>query len=282
MTPPTTQEAGLKPCPSCASDQIRLKSALGESWARCEGCGLSTEMFPTGVQAMAGWNTRAAPTPEPMQADLRGDMAEAVRRLGVWRKCGMPDQSDDTPRLDRLKRDLDLVLAAMQAKSEPVAWRTMESAPDCVDNPEYVLIAEEDGSVYEARITDDGWYARNNDSTDHWGRALEPVAWMPLPTYPLSAHPSPSAPTDQGYLANPTTSAFSPSAPNPDLAGLTWLADHRNLELSFSYGDEDDDGAWRVHQVNGGINDREWTMIAIGETPASAIEAARNYLASLK
>jgi hypothetical protein len=58
---------------------------------------------------------------------------------------------------------------------------------------------------------------------------------------------------------------------------LAWLGSRTGLELSHGYGDEAEDceGLWLVHRVNGGVNDREWTLIGFGETPQDAIEAAR-------
>jgi hypothetical protein len=53
---------------------------------------------------------------------------------------------------------------------------------------------------------------------------------------------------------------------------LDWLADHKNYELSFSGYDEDP--AWLVHSVNGGRNDREWTLLATGDTPEKALRKA--------
>ena len=59
----------------------------------------------------------------------------------------------------------------------------------------------------------------------------------------------------------------------PDV--LAWLSENRNVELSFDYGDADDDGkGWCVHRVNGGVNDREWTLVGTGDTPKAAIRAA--------
>ena len=51
---------------------------------------------------------------------------------------------------------------------------------------EYVLIAEPDGCVSEARLLDDGrgWWARNNDPTDHWGEERFPTHFQPLPLPP--------------------------------------------------------------------------------------------------
>jgi hypothetical protein len=59
---------------------------------------------------------------------------------------------------------------------------------------------------------------------------------------------------------------------------LAWLAENESCELSFDYGDADDDGkGWCVHRVNGGRNDREWTLIGSGLTPAAAVIAAQNF-----
>ncbi len=58
------------------------------------------------------------------------------------------------------------------------------------------------------------------------------------------------------------------AAPEP----LTWLAVHKNCELSFNGWDENP--VWQVHSVNGGRNDREWTLIATGSTPEKALRKA--------
>lgn len=56
---------------------------------------------------------------------------------------------------------------------------------------------------------------------------------------------------------------------------LARFGQHTNWELSFCYLDDDDeDGCWTVHSVNGGRNDREWTVIGRGEAPDDAIRAA--------
>ena len=63
-----------------------------------------------------------------------------------------------------------------------------------------------------------------------------------------------------------------------DLALLDWVAERTNIELFCHtpvYGDDDDLSVeWRVTQVNGCVNDREWTVIGKGFTPAAAIRAA--------
>lgn len=62
------------------------------------------------------------------------------------------------------------------------------------------------------------------------------------------------------------------SEQKPVVTELVEFGKHRNWELSYSYAEDDE--CWCVHQVNGGINDREWTCIGKGVTPAEAIEAA--------
>lgn len=52
-----------------------------------------------------------------------------------------------------------------------------------------------------------------------------------------------------------------------------WFGAKTNHELSYSYAEDDE--CWTVHRVNGGINDREWTCIGKGLTPAEAILNAR-------
>lgn len=58
---------------------------------------------------------------------------------------------------------------------------------------------------------------------------------------------------------------------------LQWLIDHTALELSFQHSDDDDplDGAWCVHRQQGSANDREWCLIASGQTPWQALFLAR-------
>ncbi len=55
-----------------------------------------------------------------------------------------------------------------------------------------------------------------------------------------------------------------------------WLAQNSNLELTCGPVDGDlSTHEWQVHSVNGGYNDREWTLLATGNTPLAAVEAAR-------
>lgn len=57
-----------------------------------------------------------------------------------------------------------------------------------------------------------------------------------------------------------------------------WLADSSNLSVEFCHADDWGDNEWRVHRVNGGVNDREWTVVGRGETPLAAVLNARSAL----
>lgn len=74
---------------------------------------------------------------------------------------------------------------------ETSAWRSMDGYVPTVEPPTFVLIAEQkpDGSyvVGEARyFGEQGWRWAGNDPTDHWGREVYPIYWMPLPDPPAS------------------------------------------------------------------------------------------------
>lgn len=43
-------------------------------------------------------------------------LREAARKVDLWIKCGMPDQSDNTPTRDALKRDLRAILSTLLSK----------------------------------------------------------------------------------------------------------------------------------------------------------------------
>lgn len=158
MTHPT-QEAGLLPCPFCGGKPHAMKptASCGQDDVWCVSCGGNAE-------SIEKWNTRAAPSPEPMQADLRETIPQDAVDAGVsaWHDAGgLLD--------DRCRAGLHAALAAMQAKSAPVAWQI-----------------------------------RPHGTSEHHWRAMDGIAGDISATHevrPLFAHPS-------------------PSAPNPDLAGL--------------------------------------------------------------
>lgn len=57
---------------------------------------------------------------------------------------------------------------------------------------------------------------------------------------------------------------------------LEELAKHPGWEMSMGHKDGDEEGeyGWCVHEIRGGINDREWYLIGFGDTPAMAIMRA--------
>ena len=62
---------------------------------------------------------------------------------------------------------------------------------------------------------------------------------------------------------------------------LDWLADKTALELHWR-ADPEEDGTWCVHIAVGGVNDREWNLLATGETPLAALKSARTALAKYR
>lgn len=53
---------------------------------------------------------------------------------------------------------------------------------------------------------------------------------------------------------------------------LAWLAKNPQCELSFAAWEEEP--KWQVHSVTGPRSDREWRLVAEGETPLHALTAA--------
>ena len=60
---------------------------------------------------------------------------------------------------------------------------------------------------------------------------------------------------------------------------LQWLIEHTDLELSFRHSDDPDEGVWCVYRRQGSANDREWCLIARGQTPWQALFLARKAIA---
>lgn len=59
-----------------------------------------------------------------------------------------------------------------------------------------------------------------------------------------------------------------------DIRRLDFLEKNTNYELLCTGGWGDEEMSWNVYRVNGGRNDREWTLIGRGATPREAIDAA--------
>jgi len=76
--------------------------------------------------------------------------------------------------------DAILALLAPPAHREADGWQDIAAH----DGSEAHVLLFESGCVFEARLTEEGWYERNNESTDHWGGECRPTHWQPLPAPP--------------------------------------------------------------------------------------------------
>lgn len=55
----TAEEANLKPCPFCGSDNIMAAvNPIHNTSVFCRGCGTATKSFATAKEAIDLWNTR--------------------------------------------------------------------------------------------------------------------------------------------------------------------------------------------------------------------------------
>lgn len=90
--------------------------------------------------------------------------------------------------------------------------------------------------------------------------------------------PGLSSPRIVSYCVRSTSPAPASRTDPPQLdaegMALEWLARNPACELSFGCVQEIEDCEWQVHRVNGGRNDREWTLIASGATPLEALAKA--------
>lgn len=143
---------------------------------------------------------------------------------------------------------------------DPKAWETLDHLAS-LPNP-YLDAAQR--YVAESLAKADAILSRRPEGV------AEPVAWR----YRLAIggwkmvdkDPSSWTSTGEALYAHP-----------PVQDGLLdWLATEPGLELTCGEDDEiEGERAWFVYRVNGGVNDREWTRIAKGPTPAAALLAAR-------
>lgn len=110
----------------------------------------------------------------------------------------------------------------------------------------------------------------NTSGLDYFGyrvfNAGVGACWLVAKPGPNDTHPEP--------LVTAASAQARIDAAEARADRLARFGQHTNWELSFCYLDDDDeDGCWTVHSVNGG-NDREWTVIGRGEAPDDAIRAA--------
>lgn len=116
--------------------------------------------------------------------------------------------------------------------------------------------------------SDNGWWRADRAGyTDQANAAI----YTGADAYEATAHCGPEK--SVAYYLQPAETVDAAVSPSEDL--LDWFAEHLNLELSWGAEDEESDAFWRVHRRNGGVNDREWALVAIGQNPAQAIANAR-------
>ena len=106
----------------------------------------------------------------------RLEKAEALLRQAI------DPHSDPMSDVDAIVAHLDPDAATDGAGDQ---WQPIETAPKDGSGA-HVLLCEGNW-VFEGQLTEEGWYERNNDSTDYWGRERHPTHWQPLPAPPKAA-----------------------------------------------------------------------------------------------
>ena len=84
--------SGLKPCPFCGSKNLRMITAVGESWVLCE-CKAYAGTAPNESIARDIWNTRAAPELPDGYRETRDGRELQFRYEGGW--CGIAWETTD-------------------------------------------------------------------------------------------------------------------------------------------------------------------------------------------
>lgn len=195
-------EMVLKPCPFCGREDsaegptqegaialTHFKSPAGGTVMRVACCCGSTGKASRDYDdAIAAWNTRAAPS-SPVGEGVREKVARIIdpAAFADWKEADFATLTPAaTKALGKAVHDAyalaDAILALLS--TPPSGWQPIETAPK---DGTMVLIADaRDGYVCEARHLDEGrgWWARNNDPTDYWGEEIFPTHWMPLPQPP--------------------------------------------------------------------------------------------------
>jgi hypothetical protein len=112
-------------------------------------------------------------------------------------------------------------------------------------------------------------YLFDNASIEDWNRFA--LAIDALRSSQQPAHEPPGCPTPGAC------SCVAYPDPAEEIARLLdRFGEHHGWELSCVYGEDEalEINHWAVHKQTGNINDREWTEIGQGSTPAEAIRAA--------
>jgi Lar family restriction alleviation protein len=173
---PTTQDAELLPCPFCGGPPTlhRGMVAFTDVEIHCDDCSMvgpnfdeQKEMVANEAEAIAAWNTRAAPSQPSTPQD-----AGLIERARVW-LSGDSSGPDNQYAIMRALADR-LEALSQTANAEPEGWRGIESAP----KDGVAVLTFGNGASWS------GGYAIQPAGEAHrypWERVTH---WMPLPPAP--------------------------------------------------------------------------------------------------
>ena len=202
------------------------------------------EWYPTVIRAMLSF---AAATPAPVVGDGWIVGSGDCKRWRCWTD-GMSDWTTDRNQATRYARRKD---AEAVHREDEDAWTVTRFTHVAADG----LSDIEDWQRPDARELGMLYNYAHDDSRQF-------TRWQMMEA-----------------IAHGRRIATTPASVSPDAGEeLAAFSRHTNWELSHysqTFSEDDDYGhKWQVHKVNGGINDREWTLIGSGETAAEAIRAA--------
>lgn len=100
------------------------------------------------------------PTEGVTASGVETEGQRAVRKVRLWIKCGMPDQSDNTPSLTALRRDLETVLSL--AENSPSSALGGDAGPQGRSEPKDhpTPVGGLEPAAWRARIRPDGAWLR--------------------------------------------------------------------------------------------------------------------------
>lgn len=193
-----------------------------------------------------------------------------------------------TVRPDAMKAMEQAALLAALAPVEPVAWLCEGEKPGYWREGKHVIF---DAELAAKRIEQPEWWkviplytSPSTPSEDDLVAALERIRKLSAASSSSSdharLHKALDALDQARIIANNALIAIRNERSRPPALpvvgeALTEFGKHRNWELSCGEDPQmEGEMRWHVHAVNGGRNDREWTLIGFGETPGDAIRAA--------
>lgn len=271
----------LLPCPFCASAKVECCYGLGATYlVECSSCETSGPRSMDRSIAIQSWNTRASLQPATRTA---GEAATPTtdRFWGDGVKAVPATGGDAVAGDAKMKTAYDALDAVAEFMRKDV-----QSGDSDLWTPEYeelhdkIIVARDtlrspdvSGDVQAARTREPEVREemRESGTADAFEDADFAILYRELPesgTTTLQEITNVPQVFCQEIARQLRNVAQGKGEPSP----LAWLAEHKNFELSFSGWGEDP--AWLVHSVNGGRNDREWTLLATGDTPDEALRKA--------